>query len=200
VIYNGVAGPARTLAPSSAEAPRIGCVGRIAPEKGHREFVAAAARIHQALPHCRFAIYGAPLFADAAAEGYMARLRRDGAGLPLDFAGWVDDNPACMAQLDLLLVPFGAPRGHDAGHPGGFCRRCAGHRVPFRRHSRGGGRRSHRPVGAHQRGHGAACPGTAHRRPTAPDFHRAARESWTRRFTLERYHHQILRAIEAAAA
>ena len=27
-----------------------------------------------------------------------------------------------------------------------------------------------------------------------------ARESWTRRFTLERYHHQILRAIEAAAA
>ena len=28
----------------------------------------------------------------------------------------------------------------------------------------------------------------------------AARESWARRFTLKRYHHQILRAIEAAAA
>ena len=28
----------------------------------------------------------------------------------------------------------------------------------------------------------------------------AARESWARRFTLERYHHQILRAIEAAVA
>ena len=76
VIYNGVAGPARTLARSPAGPPCVGCVGRIAPEKGQREFVAAAARIHQGLPHCRFAIYGAPLFADAAAEGYMAQLDR----------------------------------------------------------------------------------------------------------------------------
>ena len=68
VIYNGVAGPARTLSRSPAAPPRVGSVGRIAPEKGQREFVAAAARIHQALPECRFAIYGAPLFADDAAE------------------------------------------------------------------------------------------------------------------------------------
>ena len=105
VIYNGVAGPARTLARSPAEPPCVGCIGRIAPEKGQREFVAAAARIHQALPDCRFAIYGAPLFGDTAAECYMAQLRADAAGLPIEFAGWVDDIPACLAQLDLLLVP-----------------------------------------------------------------------------------------------
>ena len=50
VIYNGVAGPARARSRSDGGAPRVGCIGRIAPEKGQREFVAAAARIHQALP------------------------------------------------------------------------------------------------------------------------------------------------------
>ncbi len=74
VIYNGVAGPARDCRVRGAR-PRVGCIGRIAPEKGQREFVAAAARIHRALPECRFAIYGAPLFGDSAAERYAAEVR-----------------------------------------------------------------------------------------------------------------------------
>ena len=91
VIYNGVAGPPHASPRSRAGAPRVGCIGRIAPEKGQREFVAAAARIHRALPECRFAIYGAPLFGDRAAERYAAQVRADAEGLPLEFAGWVDD-------------------------------------------------------------------------------------------------------------
>src|ERR1035441_6534222 len=105
VIYNGVAGPAPAQARSRAGPPRIGCIGRIAPEKGQREFVAAAARIHRALPQCRFAIYGAPLFGESAAARYTAQVHADAEGLPLEFGGWADDIHECMAQLDLRLVP-----------------------------------------------------------------------------------------------
>ena len=72
----------------------MGCIGRIAPEKGQREFVAAAARIHQAIPDCRFVIYGAPLFGDSAAARYAAQVRIAAEGLPLEFAGWMDNIPA----------------------------------------------------------------------------------------------------------
>jgi hypothetical protein len=54
VIYNGVAGPARTLARSPAGPPCVGSIGRIAPEKGQREFVAATLfppRIRLKIPH-----------------------------------------------------------------------------------------------------------------------------------------------------
>ena len=42
VVYNGVPGPRQPIARNGAGAPRIGCIGRIAPEKGQREFLAAA--------------------------------------------------------------------------------------------------------------------------------------------------------------
>ena len=105
VIYNGVDGPASVPLRVRSGPPRVGCIGRIAPEKGQREFVAAAARIHRAVPGCRFIIYGAPLFGDRAAETYAAQVRADAAGLPVEFAGWVNDVTPCLAELDLLLVP-----------------------------------------------------------------------------------------------
>jgi glycosyltransferase involved in cell wall biosynthesis len=201
VIYNGVAGPARTLARSPAEPPRVGCIGRIAPEKGQREFVAAAARIHQALPDCRFVIYGAPLFADAAAERYMAQLRTGAAGLPLEFAGWVDDIPACLAQLDLLLVPS-AP--HEATTRVILEAFAAG--VPVIAFPSGG-----IPEVVEDGVTGLLARSSEDMAQRALELltgdprrlisiAQAARESWARRFTLERYHHQILRAIEAAVA
>jgi len=111
VIYNGVAGPGHLAPRSPAGPPRIGCIGRISPEKGQLAFVAAAARIHQALPQCHFTVYGTPIFKDRAAEAYNAQVRAAAVGLPIDFAGWVDDIYACLAQLDLLLVPSA---GHEA--------------------------------------------------------------------------------------
>ena len=109
VVYNGVAGPAGSPERRLEGPPRIGCIGRIAPEKGQREFVAAAAEIHASMPDCRFTIFGAPLFADAAGERYASEVRAAAEGLPIEFAGWVNDVYSAMADLDLLLVPSTGP-------------------------------------------------------------------------------------------
>jgi len=140
-------------------------------------------------------------FADAAAERYMAQLRRDAAGLPIEFAGWVDDIPACMAQLDLLLVPS-AP--HEATTRVILEAFAAG--VPVIAFPSGG-----IPEVVEDGVTGLLARSSEEMARRAVELltgdprrlisvAQAARESWARRFTLERYHQQILRAIEAAAA
>jgi len=91
VIYNGVAGPARTAErPSSV--PRIGCIGRIAPEKGQREFLRVAAIVHRALPGCGSSCAAPPLFfRPAARNATLPRCARKRQGLPVEFTGWVAD-------------------------------------------------------------------------------------------------------------
>ncbi|MEO8025562.1 MAG: glycosyltransferase family 4 protein [Bryobacteraceae bacterium] len=97
VVFNGVEEHAVSAAPPSRP-PRIGVIGRIAPEKGQLEFVRAA----RLLPECRFVIYGARLFSD---PSYEERVRAEAAGLPVEFAGWRDDMRAVVASLDLIVVP-----------------------------------------------------------------------------------------------
>jgi glycosyltransferase involved in cell wall biosynthesis len=109
VIYNGVDGPARVPERRSEGRPVIGCIGRISPEKGQREFVQVAARVHQALPQARFVIYGDAMFGDPAAQSYLEEVRNAAAGLPIEFRGWVHDVYDALAELDLLLVPSVGP-------------------------------------------------------------------------------------------
>jgi glycosyltransferase involved in cell wall biosynthesis len=104
VIYNGVAGPVRAAARRDAR-PAIGCIGRIAPEKGQLDFLHAARRMHRALPECRFVICGAPLFGSRAASEYEREVRRAADSLPVEFTGWREDVYDVLAQLELLLVP-----------------------------------------------------------------------------------------------
>jgi glycosyltransferase involved in cell wall biosynthesis len=199
VIYTGVAGPARALLRAPAGPPRVGCIGRIAPEKGQREFVAAAAYIHRALPDCRFVIYGAPLFGERAAQRYANQVRTLAAGLPIEFAGWVDDIHACMAQLDLLLVPSAGQEATTRVILEAF---AAG--LPVIAFPSGG-----IPEVVEDGVTGLLARTTEDMARCAIDLlagdarrlvsiAHAAHESWQRRFTLERYRHQILRAIEAA--
>jgi glycosyltransferase involved in cell wall biosynthesis len=200
VIYNGVVGPARAPARSHAGPPLVGCIGRIAPEKGQRAFVAAAARIHQALPQCRFVIYGAPLFGESGAVRYASQVRTDAAGLPIEFAGWVDDIHACLSQLDLLLVPSAGQEATTRVILEAF---AAG--VPVIAFASGGipevvgdgvtGLLAHTSEDMAQRAIELLTGDTA--RLIA--ITHAAGESWQHRFTLERYHREILHAIEAAA-
>jgi glycosyltransferase involved in cell wall biosynthesis len=202
VIYNGVAGPSRDVERpwrvTLHVPPRIGCVGRIAPEKGQVEFMRAAAIIHRALPECRFGVYGAPLFSNRRALRYAARVHAEAAGLPVEFAGWVEDVYAVLDGLDLLLAPC---MGHEATTrviPEAY---AAG--VPVIAFRSGGIREV-----------AAGLPGTladsveemaalAIDLLTGPveglaRMSEAAREQWRRRFTLDRYRQDVLAAIECA--
>ena len=105
VIYNGLEAPAELPRRVCAATPRIGCIGRIMPEKGQLEFVKAAALIRRQEPECRFSIYGAAVLADPA---YERSVRAAAAGLPVEFEGWTTDVEGALTRLDLLLVPSDA--------------------------------------------------------------------------------------------
>jgi glycosyltransferase involved in cell wall biosynthesis len=193
VIYNGVAGTADVG--SRVGTPLVGCIGRIAPEKGQREFVAAAARIRRAIPECRFAIYGAALFGEGAAERYEAQVRADAAGLPVEFVGWVDDIAECMAKLDLLLVPS---TGYEATTRVILEAFAAG--VPVIAFASGG-----IPEVVEDGVNGVLVKNAEEMAGRAIELlrgdrgavmARAARESWERRFTLGRFREEMLRRME----
>jgi glycosyltransferase involved in cell wall biosynthesis len=104
VIYNGVLSTAGIHRCRKATYT-IGCVGRISPEKGQLEFVHAAREIFRVLPNCRFVIYGAPMFDDESAVRYAEQVRLAAVGLPVEFAGWVGDIQRVLPGLDLLMAP-----------------------------------------------------------------------------------------------
>ena len=103
VVYNGVR---PCLYPRRRGAGmRIGVIGRIAPEKGQADFLRAARLVYPDLPDARFLIYGAPLFASAAAIAYSTGLQALAKDLPVEFAGWTQNVDEVLATLDLLVVP-----------------------------------------------------------------------------------------------
>jgi glycosyltransferase involved in cell wall biosynthesis len=199
VIYNGVAGPAsHTTRPAGGV--RIGCIGRIAPEKGQREFLRAAARIHSALPESRFVICGAALFSDGAALSYERQIRDDAAGLPVEFPGWAADVYAVMANLDLLLVPSVWPEPNPRVVLEAF---AAG--LPVVAFRAGG-----LPEIIEDGRTGFLCDDVEQMarlavtllqgdRALLRQVSEAARESWRRNFTVERWQQQILGAMERVA-
>jgi glycosyltransferase involved in cell wall biosynthesis len=106
IVHNGVAeGPPRRAAAHASHGPRIGVVGRIAPEKGQAEFLAAARLLVEAMPHWRFLIVGDVLFDDEQARRYRRSLDRLAVGLPVEFLGWREDVYGIMSGLDILVVP-----------------------------------------------------------------------------------------------
>jgi glycosyltransferase involved in cell wall biosynthesis len=103
VVYNGVPAPAWTRRlPDPVKPLNIGVVGRVEPEKGHMEFVAAARIVSSKFPRCRFLVAGAPLFSG---PEYLERVKCASSDLPFEFFGWQEDIGATFAELDLLVVP-----------------------------------------------------------------------------------------------
>jgi glycosyltransferase involved in cell wall biosynthesis len=196
VIYNGVAGPPELARRSPGSPQRVGCIGRIAPEKGQLEFVAVAEMVHRAVPNCRFVVCGAALFGSAE---YEARVRKAAEGLPVDFSGWRDDVYAAMQCLDLLLVTsakmeattrvileaFAAGLPTVAFGVGGI--------PEVVEHGVDGLLLRSREEMARET---IALLGDPARREK---MSRAARETWARRFTRERFHDEILGTLEKAA-
>ena len=105
VVYNGVAAPRAVERVRTAPGFVIGMIGRVAPEKGQREFVEAATIVSRRHPNWRFVVCGGSPFADAAGAVYEAQVRKAAAGVPVEFLGWRDDPGAVLASLDLLVVP-----------------------------------------------------------------------------------------------
>jgi glycosyltransferase involved in cell wall biosynthesis len=198
VIYNGVAGP-ESFPGTGTRPPTVACIGRIAPEKGQREFVAAAAIIRRALPACRFVVYGAALFAEEGAQRYDSEVRAAGAREGVEFAGWVSDVQVALAQTNVLLVPSA---GHEATTRVILEAHAAG--VPVVAFRSGGipevvehGRDGWLTDSTEEMARitidllGRSAEGSA-------AISRDARESWQRKFTLRGYHDQLLSALEKA--
>jgi len=200
IIFNGVPGMAAPEYRPKLAAPRIGCIGRISPEKGQLEFVRAAEAIHRKLPHSRFVIYGAPLFAPSAAQ-YADRVRNAARNLPVEFPGWVADVAGALTGLDLVLVPSAPYEATTRVILEAF---AAG--VPVIAFRAGGipevvedGRNGFLVADATEMADRAVS--LLDGDPAVLSaVSRAARESWRTRFTVERFQEQILRAIETAAA
>jgi len=196
VVYNGVEDPG-PRGPRHSGSPAIGCIGRIAPEKGQLEFLAAASAIHRAVPACRFFVYGAPLFSDAAALRYNAEVRAAAAALPVEFPGWAPNVYAALADLDLLLVPSTA---HEATTRMILEAFAAG--VPVIAFRSGG-----IPEVINDGADGLLAGSTAEMArlaiallagdpARARTMSSAARERWRRNFTLDRYRTQVVEVIE----
>jgi glycosyltransferase involved in cell wall biosynthesis len=196
-ILNGVVGPAKIPPRRPAGAPRIGCIGRISPEKGQREFVAAAARILETMPECRFAVYGTAMFGHAELEGYAGEVRAAAAGLPIEFSGWVSDVYGALAELDLVLVPSVGAEATTRVILEAF---AAG--VPVIAFDCGGISEVvtdgvtavlTRSVEEMARAAVALLKGAPERRTAMA---RAARTEWERRFTKEKFHDRLLAVME----
>jgi len=196
VIYNGVGSAPRHRTVDGP--PRVACLGRIAPEKGHLEFLAAAERIYAARPDCRFTIYGDALFSEPGVEQYAREVRAHAVGLPVEFTGWVDDPAAALAETDLLLVPSTPVEATTRVILEAY---AAG--TPVIAFANGGipevvdDGRTGRLVRSVEEMAAAAVEllGDPARRQS---MSAAARECWEQRFTLERYRAEMIEALEAA--
>ncbi len=103
VIYNGVADCSTPLVSRAAQdSPAIGIIGRVAPEKGHLDFLAAARHIRDASPGCRFVVCGD---GQHSGDGFLERVRQAASGLQVEFVAWQQDVRAVLSRLDLLVVP-----------------------------------------------------------------------------------------------
>jgi len=199
VILNGVPGPAAAIwKAGTVRAPVVGCIGRIAREKGQLEFLRAAGIIHRALPECRFAVYGAALFAEPGIARYEADVRSAAAGLPVEFAGWVRDVYQALAKIDLLLVPS-AP--HEATTRVILEAFAAG--VPVIAFRSGGipevvedGRNGFLVNSAEEMARLAVE--LLGNRQWLETVSSRARQSWSDRFSLERFHAELLASLERA--
>lgn len=83
-----------------ADAPVIGIIGRLQPQKDHSNFLRAAVQIRKNLSEARFLIVGdGPL-----CEELMAQAETLGLGSAVIFCGVRQDIPAVLAALDVLVI------------------------------------------------------------------------------------------------
>ena len=195
VVYNAVPEPLCPRQHRVDGPPRIGCIGRISPEKGQREFIRASSRILESIPEARFFVYGAALFGDRAAEQYEAEVRAAAADMPMEFPGWVDDIYRAFANLDLLLVPSVWPEPNALVILEAF---AAG--VPVIAFRAGGIPEFLDRLCGTPEEMAAMAVEILRDRELYSELVRSGREKWRTRFHPSRYRRQIVEALERVAA
>jgi glycosyltransferase involved in cell wall biosynthesis len=90
----------------------FGVVGRLAPQKGQREFLAAFATAFGDDASIRARIVGAALFGEDEYACSLRNLARDlGIAARVEFVGFAADVDAELARIDVLVVPSIVPEG-----------------------------------------------------------------------------------------
>jgi len=99
----------------AAEAPVVGCLGRVRPWKGQRHFIELAATLAPRLPEAVFLVVGGTLFPDPGRD-YLAELKDYAAQLDVAdrvvFTGHREDALVALAAMDVVVncsrdEPFG---------------------------------------------------------------------------------------------
>ncbi len=103
IVYNGVPElPFRAPAAPVSRPWRIGIVGRIAPEKGQTDFLAAARILTERGFPAEYHVYGAARDSESKYSDHVHEIAAD---LPVSFHGWSTDISQVFCSLDLLAVP-----------------------------------------------------------------------------------------------
>jgi glycosyltransferase involved in cell wall biosynthesis len=96
----------RELAGAPDSARVIAVVGRIAPDKGQHELLAAAPAIRRRVPTARFVFLGGETDSESAyAESLRASAAADGLEEAMSFLGFREDAAALIAGCDAVVVP-----------------------------------------------------------------------------------------------
>jgi glycosyltransferase involved in cell wall biosynthesis len=197
VVYTGVADLQASARPAAGGTVRVGLIGRIAPEKGHLDFIQAARRVAGRCGNVRFVVCGSALFSGSE---YEQEVRRMSEGAPVEFQGWVEDPRDLLRQVDMVAVPS---MPHDAAP-----------RVVMEAMSAG------KPIIAYRSGgipelieNGESGVLTDARTPESladaisqlvrdpgrmARLSRQARQAWEQHFTIERYRRNICELLERA--
>lgn len=85
----------------AAGAPVLGVIGRFHPQKDHRTFVAAAARVAEAFPAARFVLCGRGL--EPSNRELAGWIGETGSAARFHLLGERDDVPRVMAALDVMV-------------------------------------------------------------------------------------------------
>ncbi|HWF09959.1 MAG TPA: glycosyltransferase family 4 protein [Bryobacteraceae bacterium] len=195
VIYNGVADLQSGARDFRRTPVRIGIIGRIAPQKGHADFLQAAKQVGGT---AEFLIYGSPLFAHAAFEQELRTMARD---LPVTFCGWTQDVGRALQDLEILAVPSGPDEAATRVIPEAF---SAG--TPVVAYRAGGIPEivEHKRTGILTESPNAAALAKSLRGlmddpATMERLSAAGRREWQRRFRVERFRTAICDLIESHA-
>ena len=105
VVYNGVPDCGGGVWRRADARPCVGIIGRVAPEKGHLDFLRMARAMVAAESGCHFLICGD---GQHSGDGFLKEVRRMAVGLPVEFVGWEPNIREVLGRVDLLVVPSSA--------------------------------------------------------------------------------------------